>query len=334
MVNRIEKTGMDDLPCVLLERILLSPVLSNSSDRKRLRLVCHQFDEFITATISTLTALPTSEGLSCVRAGERFPALTTVRLEQLTQSAGIQTINKFLLPSSRANGLRVECVSTGGFKGRWGKRDPDTEYFTFVDYQRMTPLHHVTRFELHVGQVASLRECPPIPSCMSSLTKLSDLSISERGYGFMRDSDLQELPRIQQLTRLRIAGRCISYRSVLHVRQLHQLQVLSLKNCANIGDTGVDILRTVESLQCLDLSGTGVRCGGVKRLVDLPKLQVLGLHDTAVQRNGVVAVLTFPSLRVAGVEIAEEDSLNQLLQDVNIRIVTANDLGRLWMGYV
>ncbi len=331
-----EDAGMDDLPCVLMERILSSSQLSKNSDKKNLRLVCRRFEEFINATITSLTALPGSKALNCPRAGKRFPALTTVRLEQLTQSAGMQTIANFLLPSSHS-GLRVQCVSTGGFKGRWGRQNPDTEYLQACNYESLTPLQHVTRFELHVGPVALLRECPPIPFCMSALSRLAELYISERVSYALHDHDLQELPRIQQLTRLEIEGRDITYGGVLHIKCLHLLQVLSLRNCASIENTAVSMLQAIQGLRCLDLGGTQVGSAGVKALTNLPKLQVLGLHHTAVGKSGLIALFSFPSLEMVGLNADARATLHDSLDEwqgrpiPSIRVARVHEFLRSWM---
>ena len=140
----------------------------------------------------------------------------------------------------------------------------------------------------------------------------------------VRDDDLRHVGRLLQLRTLYLEMPLITDAGLGHLRGLHGLHRLEVRNGTGVtsdglrhlsgmkelkflrlSDTGIDdrALRYVaglSSLESLDLAGTAVGDEGLGRLATLTNLEALGLAGTAVGDKALGRLATLTSLRHLG----------------------------------
>ena len=129
----------------------------------------------------------------------------------------------------------------------------------------------------HLGEIASLRNLSlgstgitdnglhQIPPTIESL------DLSATGV-----NTVQGLEKLKKLRRLFLDGSAIDCGGIERVRDLPELVTLSLSECDDVTDTCIASLSAMKTLKYLDVSGTGVTPGGVKRLrAALPGCEVI-----------------------------------------------------------
>ncbi len=79
-----------------------------------------------------------------------------------------------------------------------------------------------------------------------------------------------------------------------------------------ITDEGLKVLRMIDSLTELDLSGTSVSDAGVKDLKEMPALEKLNLHDTRVTNQGLASLLENKKLKRIDLsaKLVDDETLN------------------------
>jgi len=93
------------------------------------------------------------------------------------------------------------------------------------------------------------------------ILKFSNTFIDDRGLGI-----LAVKKELSQLEKLYLAGTKISDAGLLHVAQLQQLKLLSLRECQNITDEGLKALYGCKNLQMLKLGKTRVSDAAITEL--------------------------------------------------------------------
>ena len=84
---------------------------------------------------------------------------------------------------------------------------------------------------------------------------------------------------------------------VKQIGGLAGLHSLSLKDCVNVTDNGIEHLKSLHALKLLDLERTQVTERGLRSLKSLTKLETLGLNNTKLTDAGLSELTAFPKLR-------------------------------------
>lgn len=105
----------------------------------------------------------------------------------------------------------------------------------------------------------------------------------------LTDLGVTKLGRLTKLRRLDISGAKITLAALRALKNLPQLERLSLWNCAALDDSAAPELAAFAKLAHLDLSYTSVGDGTLKSLAALPSLKVVYLTDTKATAAGVEA---------------------------------------------
>jgi Leucine-rich repeat (LRR) protein len=101
------------------------------------------------------------------------------------------------------------------------------------------------------------------------------------------DLGVAKLAKLTKLRRLDISGAKITPAGLKALKNLPQLERLSLWNCTALNDSAAPGLAALAKLSNLDLSYTGVGDATLKNLAALPNLKLLYLTDTKVTSAGV-----------------------------------------------
>ena len=112
------------------------------------------------------------------------------------------------------------------------------------------------------------------------------------------DADLSYLKPFPQLKRLQLGQGKITDKAFDQIKQLTQLQALSLSGCQDITDKGIAHLAALSKLQTLSLGGCKkITDEGFKVLAKLSNLQDLDLSYTSITNDGVAALKGLKNLR-------------------------------------
>ncbi len=174
---------------------------------------------------------------------------------------------------------------------------------------------------------------------LAELDQLEELSldshlISDRGVD--RIADIRSL---KKLTLWGTHGMKITDQGLKRFGQLPNLKNLGFGGFFNylsaipITDEGLANLKTLKSLEELDLRGTKITDEGLKTLKSMAGLRILNLYKTQVTDGGLEALAACPSLQdliLAGTEVGDEGvkllSRSQSLQRLNLSDTKIGDL--------
>lgn len=110
------------------------------------------------------------------------------------------------------------------------------------------------------------------------------------------DRDLRALRRAHRMKKLALNYTFITGHGLQHLKDCRELELLSLNNCAKIGDDGAAYIARLPNLKFLFLAGTGITDKGLRQIGKLKTLRFLDLSNTKVTGTGFAGRGMFRSL--------------------------------------
>lgn len=163
--------------------------------------------------------------------------------------------------------------------------------YTFDTKNRMTDAGAKDVARLKSLTTLRLGNCRVSDAGMKELGGLTNLTALDLGGSDITDAGLSELARLPNLTDLRLGGRMMTDAGLKHLAPLTKLTSLSLATGSlatnKVTDVGLKELKSLGSLERLDLTNTKVANAGLKELAPLKKLSTLNLVGTGVTEAGV-----------------------------------------------
>jgi hypothetical protein len=171
---------------------------------------------------------------------------------------------------------------------------------------------------LNVAQQSSVdNDALPL---LLSLKKLEDLSLEGSKF---TDDNLEELVKISTLRKLRLRGTGVTAAGIKKLTDLAELEVLDLRDCSEIGNTGLEAIGGFAKLKSLLVNGENVTDEGVVFLKRLTELQLLVLPRSQVTDAGIASLSELRKLK-------ELDLFQAPISDVGLAtFAEAKDLVKL-----
>jgi hypothetical protein len=124
------------------------------------------------------------------------------------------------------------------------------------------------------------------PSAFGPLGRLQKLESLSLVACHLTDEHLTFLEGLTALRELSLGENPLQGGCLAHLRQLSQLQHLSLQECPNLDEANLKHLAVIESLANLNLQYTPVGDAGIKALYGLPSLTIVSLLGSRVTQGG------------------------------------------------
>ncbi len=163
--------------------------------------------------------------------------------------------------------------------------------YAFDTKNRMTDAGAKDVARLKCLTTLRLGNCRVSDAGMKELGGLTNLTALDLSGTDITDAGLSELSRLPNLTDLRLGGRMMTDAGLKHLAPLTKLTSLSLATGSlatnKVTDAGLTELKSLGSLERLDLTNTKVANAGLKELAPLKKLSTLNLVGTGVTEAGV-----------------------------------------------
>jgi hypothetical protein len=122
---------------------------------------------------------------------------------------------------------------------------------------------------------------------LASFAKLEDLNLEGSK---ITDDQLEQLTKVKSIRKLRFRNTGVTAAGIKKLTGLNELELLDLRDCTNIGDSGLETIATFTKLKSLLVNGEQVTDAGISHISALTELQLLVLPRSQVTDTGIAAL--------------------------------------------